>query len=354
MAAMDRQTIAINYYFSQDELGNRIFSPDCSSNKSSFMRAFRDSMQKVGVNVVTVDQVDFRDPAVTHVLYFDYSWRFAQTDRFLASVPYEKRALVMIEPALVNPSLFFVSHYRKRFKTVFSWHLGLLKRNPSYIRINVPVGAEPSAYVENPFKRQTFHNKRFLVAVSSNRWRNMPHSAYPLRMTAYKYFERSIPDRFDLYGTGWNTPRSFWEQHFGCHQFSVYKGRIPGGYDDKVNVISGYKFALCFENNTAEPGYISEKITDCFCARCVPIYYGWKGAEEYFPQDAWINLRKFRNLEALESFLEGVDEAHYARYMQAIDRFMRSEQIKFFSMKNFFDVIAKRLVCPAGALRDGG
>jgi len=119
-------------------------------------------------------------------------------------------------------------------------------------------------------------------------------------------------------------------------------------------VMSGYKYALCFENNTAEPGYISEKITDCFCARCVPIYYGWKGAEEYFPQDAWINLRKFRNLEALESFLEGVDEAHYARYMQAIDRFMRSEQIKFFSMKNFFDVIAKRLVCPAGALCDGG
>lgn len=348
MAAEGKQTIAINYYFSQDELGNRIFSPGCPSNKAPFMRAFRDAMRAVDVNVVTVDQVDFRDPAVTHVLYFDYSWRSARTDRFLAAVPYEKRALVMIEPGLVNPSLYFTSHYRKRFKTIFSWHLGLLKKNASYIRINVPVGAEPSAYMENPFRQQTFHNKRFLVAVSSNRWRNMPHSAYPLRLAAYKYFEQSIPGRFDLYGTGWNAPRSFWERHFGWHQFSVYKGRISGGYDDKVKVIARYKYALCFENNTAEPGYISEKIIDCFCARCVPIYYGWKGAAEYFPKDAWIDLREFRDLRALESFLEGVDEARYACYIQAIDRFMRSEQIKFFSMENFFDVIAKQLVRQGG------
>ena len=346
MSPESQQTIAINYYFAGNELGNRIFSPDCGSDKSEFMRAFRDYMRGIGVNVVTIDQADFQDPNVTHVLYFDYSWRSARSDRFLASVPYEKRALVMIEPALVNPSLYYTSYYRRRFKTVFTWRLDMLKRNPSYNRINVPVGAEPCLYKENPFKDISFRDKRYLVAVSSNRWRNMPHSAYPKRLRTYKWFERFLQGQFDLYGAGWNAPRSSFERWFGCHRFSCYKGPIPGGYDAKVHVIAGYKFALCFENNTTEPGYISEKILDCFCARCVPIYYGWEGAAGYFPPDTWIDLRKFRNLTELARYVAGIDEAHYIQYTQAIDRFMRSEEVRFFSMSNFYQVIADHLLRP--------
>ena len=350
MSPEGQKTIAINYYFSDNELGGRIFSPDSRSDKSEFMRAFRDYMRGVGVNVVTIDQADFLNPDVTHVLYFDYSWRSARSDRFLASVPYEKRALVMIEPALVNPSLYYTSYYRRRFKTVFTWRLDMLKRNPSYNRINVPVGAEPGFYQESPFKGISFCDKRYLVAVSSNRWRNMPHSAYPKRLRTYKWFERFLPGQFDLYGTGWNAPHSSFERCFGFHRFSCYKGPIPGGYDAKVKVIAGYKYALCFENNATEPGYISEKIFDCFCARCVPIYYGWKGAMDDLPADAWIDLRNFRNLSELARYIAGIDEAHYTRYIQAIDRFMRSEEIKFFSMSNFYRVIADHLLKSAARL----
>jgi len=249
----------------------------------------------------------------------------------------------MLEPSLVNPSLYYTAHYRGRFKTVFTWDLSLLKKNPAYHRINVPVGAEPQAYAVNPFKNLTFHDKRFLVAVSSNRWSYMPHSAYAMRLRAYKHFEQATPGKFDLYGIGWNGPRLVCGMKFGEHRFKSYCGPIDGGYDAKVKVIAGYKFALCFENNVAEPGYISEKITDCFCARCVPVYYGWKGAGDYLPQDAWINLRNFRSLKELETYLTEMDETRYVQYIQAIDRFMLSEKIGFFSMSNFFNVIAERL-----------
>lgn len=343
MAIQGKQTIAVNYYFTQAELENRIFSPDCRSDKAPFMRAFRDYMSGVGIDVVTIDQADFCDPKVSHALYFDYSWRSARADRFLASVPYEKRALVMIEPSLVNPSLYFTSHYRGRFKTVFTWDLTLLRKNASYTRINVPVGAEPLAYADNPFKSLTFQDKRFLVAVSANRWSYMPHSAYATRLRAYKHFERAMSGRFDLYGIGWNAPRVVSGIKIKAHRFASYRGPIDGGYDAKVKVIAGYKYALCFENNASQPGYISEKVIDCFCARCVPVYYGWKGAGDYLPKDAWIDLRDFRDLPELERFLEGVDEVRYARYIQAIDRFMTSGQAGFFSMSHFYKVIADRL-----------
>ena len=346
MLPRSKQTIAVNYYFTPEELGNRIFSPESRSDKAPFMRAFRDYMRGAGVEVVTVDQADFHDPNVTHVLYFDYSWRFARKDPFLASVPYEKRALVMIEPALVNPSLYYTAHYRGRFKTVFTWDLNLLKKNPSYSRINVPVGAEPLAYAANPFRHLTFQDKRYLVAVSANRWSYMPHSAYALRLQAYKHFERAMPGRFDLYGIGWNAPRVILGRACGAHRLASYRGPIDGGYDAKVKVIAGYKYALCFENNASQPGYISEKIIDCFCARCVPVYYGWKGAGDYLPEGAWIDLRKFKDLAGLEAFLEGIDETRYAQYIQAIDRFMQGGDVGFFSMSHFFKVIAARLGAP--------
>ncbi len=346
MSTPGKQTIAVNYYFTQEELENRIFSKECRSDKAPFMRAFRDYMRGVGVNVVTIDQVDFHDPSVTHVLYFDYSWRSARTDRFLASVPFEKRALVMIEPSLVNPSLYFTAHYRGRFKTVFTWALKLINKNPSYTRINVPVGAEPLSYRVNPFKQLTFADKRFLVAVSANRWSYMPHSAYATRLRAYKHFDQAGHGPFDLYGIGWDAPRVIAGLKLSAHRFASYRGPIAGGYDAKVKVIAGYKFALCLENNASEPGYISEKILDCFCARCVPVYYGWKGAGDYLPKDAWIDLRDFRSLEDLETHLNQIDEVRYARYIQAIDLFMQSEQVGLFSMSHFFKVISDRLGAP--------
>lgn len=336
--------IAVNYYFSSDELKNRIFFFENSANgKAQVMKAFREFMQVRGAEVVTLDTVDFADPNVKCVLYFDYNWRLVGTDPFLNKVPYEKRALVIIEPANINPSLYYTSLLRKKFRTVFTWDLRLLRKNPGYSRINVPVGAEPGAYRENRFSDIAFADKRFLVAVSRNRWSYMPQSTYALRKKAYRCFERRLPRDFDLFGQGWNRPAVFYEKWLGFSKFHSYRGEIPDSFDDKVKAMAAYRFALCFENNASEPGYISEKITDCFCARCVPVYYGSKGAEELIPRGAWIDLREFRDFKELGDYLEAMDETRYRQYIAAIDAFMASERLNFFSTDNWFRVIADRL-----------
>jgi hypothetical protein len=338
--------IAMNYYFNSDELNNRIFTSDCDTGKAAGMKSFREVMNARGAEVVTLDTVDFQDPNVKHVLYWDYNWRLVRSDPFLRKVPREKRALVLLEPANINPSLYYTSLLRDRFHTVFTWDLNLLRRNPEYIKINVPVGAEPRKYRENPFRHLAFADKRFLVAVSRNRWSYMPQSTYLIRKRAYRYFERAFPEQFDLFGPGWNSPCIFYEKWFGYPRFSSWRGMIDDTCDAKVHEIAKYKFALCFENNASEPGYISEKITDCFCARCVPIYYGSKGTEELISRDAWIDLRDFRDFEALGSYLANMDEKRYSLYIDAIDRFMMSNRLEFFSQVNLYRTIADRLGFP--------
>jgi len=338
-----RTIVAINYYFNSDELNNRILSPECASGKALFLKAFRDYMRRRGAEVVTLDTVDFRDPDVKHVLYFEYNWKQLYSDPFLSQIPREKRALVLLEPANVNPTLYYLPFLRDRFHTVFTWDLDLLGKNPAYTRINVPVGAEPQAYRDNLFQSRAFADKRYLVAVSMNRWSFMPQATYSIRKRAYHHFERAVPGEFDLYGRGWNAPCVSFEKWFGHPQFSSWRGEIEGSWDEKVRKIAGYKFALCFENNASEPGYISEKITDCFCARCVPVYYGSKGIDELIPRDAWIDLRDFRNFADLGAFLEAMDEARYNCYIAAIDRFMQSDRLNFFSTEHFCTAIADRL-----------
>jgi hypothetical protein len=344
--AMPLPLIAINYYFTSNELNNRIFAPESTGEKAVFLKTFRDFMTKRGAEIVTLDTVDFQDPRVKHVLYFDYHWRLVLSDPFLRHVPRDKRALLLIEPANINPTLYYTALLRDRFHTVFTWDLNLIRKNPAYARVNVPEGAEPHAYRENSFRGIAFNDKRFLVAVSTNRWSHMPQSTYPFRRRAYQYFERAFPGQFDLYGMGWNAPRIFYEKVFGHPRLLSWRGPIENTRQAKFHTIAIYKFALCFENNASEPGYISEKIIDCFCARCVPVYYGCKEVYDLIPRDAWIDMRDFRNFDELGAFLHSIDEATYNQYIAAIDRFMQSDQFDYFSSDHFCRVIAERFGLP--------
>ena len=334
-----RPILAINYYFGPDDLQNRIFDPARRDGASPFLRSFREFMRDRGGEVVTLDAVDFNDPAVKHVLYFDDSWRYALRDHFLRRIPREKRALIMLEPSNVNPSLYITSSLRDRFHTIFTWDLNLLRRNPGYVQINVPVGGDPLNYRDNPFRGISFEEKKLLVAVNTNRWSYVPRTNFGLRIRAFQHFDRTFPGQFDLYGQGWNAPRVFYEKCFGFPRIAACRGWI----DDKVKTMAHYRFALCIENNAFQPGYISEKITDCFCARCVPIYYGWKGAADRIPHDAWIDMRDFRNLADVEACIRKMDAATHQGYLDAIDRFMRSERIRFFSNSNLLGIVGDRL-----------
>jgi len=323
--------LGIYYYFGDNDRNDQVFDPSKTDLFAcGFVIKFKDWIEShYDAAVHTWDCVDANDPSVKAVLYFDYSWRYARQDPFLRRIPFAKRALMIIEPSNVNPSLYFLPFYRNRFSTIFTWDEKLLKTHPSYHPVNVPVGAEPATYRENPFSAISFNEKKNLVAVSRNCWSYMPQSTYRKRVRAYRHFAAALGDGFDLFGQGWNRD-----------DLPCYRGPIADGWDDKVSAICRYKFAICFENNASQPGYISEKILDCFCARCVPIYYGSKGVEKRITRDCFIDYRDFRSLDELKDFILNMSEAEHRRYLDAIEGFLHSPALGFFSTAHYFRALA--------------
>ena len=336
-----KPVLAINYYFGPEDLNNRIFSPDSKAMLAPYMRAFRAFMNQRGVDVVTLDTVDYADPNVKAVLYFEYNWRMLskKRDPFLARVPYEKRALVLLEPAIVNPTLYYTNILRRRFKTVFTWDLRLLEKHPEYVPIRVPTGADPLQYRENRFSDIPFEKKKLLVSVSRNRWHYMPQSTFGLRRKIYRFMQSHAPDEFDLYGLEWDRPCCLREKLLGRHYEKCWRGEIPGSWDEKVAKIANYRFSLCFENSIGQPGYLSEKIFDCFCARTVPVYYGSLGNEVLLPDGGYVDYRNFKSFPQLLNFLRNMSAEEHERYVAAADAFLQSDKVNQFVTERMYGIL---------------
>jgi len=58
---------------------------------------------------------------------------------------------------------------------------------------------------------------------------------------------------------------------------------------DKWDGLAPYKYSIAFENTVA-PGYVTEKLFDCWVAGCLPLYYGAPDVERHFPADALIRI----------------------------------------------------------------
>ena len=78
------------------------------------------------------------------------------------------------------------------------------------------------------------------------------------------------------------------------------------GEDVKLEVISNYKFTLCYEN-TAYPGYFTEKPVHARAAGCIPIYWSDKTYTRDFNSSAFIHLNDFKNINELVEEVKRVD-----------------------------------------------
>lgn len=164
-----------------------------------------------------------------------------------------------------------------------------------------------------------FHDKkeRFLILLNSNA---RPHSfwreLYGERLKAIKYFS-NVPG-FDLYGGGWGKlPRHPLYMHYKKYIDRVYRGRAG----DKMEVLSKYKFAICYENAPYD-GYVTEKIYDCLAAGTIPVYLGAPDIETIVPPDCFIDFRRFKDYEELHKYLVSFSDEDIEKYRQNIFRFL--------------------------------
>lgn len=79
----------------------------------------------------------------------------------------------------------------------------------------------------------------------------------------------------------------------------AYKG-------SKYDLLKRYRFNLCFENS-AFPGYFTEKLLHSWAGGCIPLYYSGPGFERDFNPSAVINRKDFATLD---EFAEHVAKIH--------------------------------------------
>ncbi len=83
---------------------------------------------------------------------------------------------------------------------------------------------------------------------------------------------------------------------------------------ENLKVLSKYKFCMCFESMYHEIwsyDWITERIFNCFKVKTLPIYWGCYNIEKKIPEETYIDLRKFKDInEAILSVVD-IDEQEY-------------------------------------------
>lgn len=324
-----QEIVSIFPYNLPANLQNSIF--DSRKNKRVDLIIFATLKKYLKEKNALLNTIDIPTKHPPHkYIYFDLPYPFFSNLKIwkLILINRDKNILICNEPPTVVP-LDYWKIFHLFFSKIYTWNDDLVD-NKKYFKIHLPQYSLGWNTPQKPFKK-----KKFLVLVNSNKSAFLPfkilssfgRELYSERIKAIEFFEKRAPDLFSLYGRGWNLPKKYnlTELLLGYKKYTTYKGEVI----DKMKLLSNFKYCICFENLTEVNGYITEKIFDCFKAKCIPIYWGASNIEKYVPKKCFIDFRDFNDYEKLLKFLASIDETKYNQYIKNIN--------KLLSDKKFFD-----------------
>lgn len=242
----------------------------------------------------------------------------------------------------------------ERYKKIFTWNDDLVDGD-RFIKINFPNLIEI-------YQADGFLNRGcFCCLIAGNKTLAFDdeRNLYPERVKAIRWFEQNAPKDFDLYGVDWNIPvlhgglvgkverRLFrmLSRFVKLRPFPSYRGRVERKHD----VLKRTRFAICYENVRDMPGYITEKIFDCFFSGCVPVYWGASNITDYIPADCFVDRRQFGDIGEVYNFLKAMTEQEFTEYQQRIAAFLQSDAAHPFSSEFFAETIVSTIVQDIGA-----
>lgn len=264
------------------------------------------------------------------------------------------RFLIALENPLINPLNADRSHL-PRYLRVFTWNSRLFDLD-NVVPVRVPNRIAPAL----PFP--TFgERKRFACMINANKLfrRNVPGDLYVERLRTIRWYERHHPELFDLWGLGWGKPSPaynlagrLWRglqrvrMSTGWRPYPSWRGEVA----NKADVFRATRYAVCYENNSSVPGYVTEKLFDALVHGCVPVYWGPEDIANYVPERCFINRRKFGDTAELHDFLARIDEARYSVYQRDIAGWLASDAARQFSDEAYADIIVRTI---AGVIEGG-
>jgi len=86
---------------------------------------------------------------------------------------------------------------------------------------------------------------------------------------------------------------------------------------DKMDGLLPYRFSIAIEN-TSTSYYFTEKITDCFLAYTIPVYYGCTNISRYFPKGSFIHIDIEDPVKAIEKIRQTIENDDWQERLPAI------------------------------------
>lgn len=246
----------------------------------------------------------------------------------------KKSYLMLFESELIRPDNLDLNKH-KSFNKIFTWNDDIID-NKKYFKFNF------SQQIPSSITKDLLKKEKLCSLIAGNKKVNHPLELYTKRVEAIRWFEKNYHEDFDFYGIGWDEYRlenkymNFLFKKLRLSKlfkpnFSSYKGKI----DSKREVLEKYKFVICYENAKDIPGYITEKIFDCFFAGCVPIYWGANNVTTHISEKCFIDRREFGNYEDLYKYIRNMKDEEYLKYLNNIEEYLQSNKIYQFSSEYF-------------------
>lgn len=323
---------------------NVIFDRSSSENRDDCFAPYALLREKLHASGTQIDTVDMSQG---HSLAFELHQDVQHET--MSGVNY----LLMFETEFVKIENGNFSQWN-RYRKIFTWNDDLVDGD-RFIKFNFP--NQMHVHPVDGFSLRD----RFCCLISGNRTLASKNDLvlYPERVKAIRWFEAHAPHDFDLYGVGWDIPvvrdgfigkfeRRFWRA-LRClkkiRPFPSYKGKVS----TKRDVLVRTRFAICYENVRDLPGYITEKLFDCFFSGCVPIYWGASNITDHIPSDCFVDRRRFNDTEEVYKFIKTISEEEFKGYQLRIAAFLQSDAAYPFCSEFFAETIVNTIVQDIGS-----
>lgn len=316
--ALKKVYITPGYWGQLFDIHNPIYNRD---HCLDVLYQLRDIAREAGYEIIQCDSIKDLNDDFEYLVVFDiFPDQIGYLDRF----PKEKLILFLWEPPTIVPENYMlVYHYN--FSKVYTWN-DVLIDNKKYFKYHIPICQPMIANPPNYFQR------RLCTLISCNKQSSHPEELYSQRRKVIEFFDTFHADEFELYGKGWSD------------MYRTYQGPI----DQKVDYLKHYKFCFSYENIKNVPGYVTEKIFDCFQAGCVPIYWGASNITDYVPKNCFIAREEFEDESSLYEFLKNMPPEQYNAYQSNIGEFLRSDRAHLFTPDHFIDMFMHLIKLPPG------
>lgn len=312
-----------------DENDSIINRDDCQRPLIELKRKLRQS--NVFLDTVDITSVDSCDLAFFINVPDSSNEYFKETQRLNKPSYVYINELAMIHPQNADPEM------HKHFKKIFTYQQQLIDERTTF-KINYSFNFSQKL---DRFRPVPFEKKKLCTLIAGYKKLDHPLELYSQRIKTIRWFERKHSSEFDLYGQGWNNYGFL--RSLITRKFPSYRGPVV----EKQEVLSQYKFNICYENAKNVPGWITEKIFDAFFAGTVPVYWGWKGVTDYIPQDCFIDRENFKNNHELYNYLSSMTSNEYERYIDNIFNFLeriKSDCKNEFSISYFVNTIENEIL----------